>query len=152
MQPNNKYPKKILTDVLEIYIIEANKAKEFSFKDNRTLDSWLKFINNPEEESQMENEEIKKAKKVLEEISQDEKERRMSELRQKYIMDQKAVYSQGYEYGKEAGIEQGIKQGIEQGIEQNKNDIAKKMKLQNIDIKTIAIVTGLTEEEILRIK
>ena len=26
------------------------------------------------------------------------------------------------------------------------------MKLQNIDIKTIAIVTGLTEEEILRIK
>ena len=92
----------------------------------------------------MENEEIKKAKKVLEEISQDEKERRMSELRQKYIMDQKAVYSQGYEYGKEAGIKQ--------GIEQNKNDIAKKMKLQNIDIKTIAIVTGLTEEEILRIK
>ena len=84
----------------------------------------------------------------------------MSELRQKYIMDQKAVYSQGYEYGKEAGIEQGIKQGIEQGIkhgikqgiEQNKKEIAKKMKLQNIDIKTIAIVTGLTEEEILRIK
>ena len=96
----------------------------------------------------MENEEIKKAKKVLEEISQDEKERRMSELRQKYIMDQKAVYSQGYEYGKEDGI----KQGIEQGIEQNKKEIAKKMKLQNIDIKTIAIVTGLTEEEILRIK
>ena len=72
----------------------------------------------------------------------------MSELRQKYIMDQKAVYSQGYEYGKEDGI----KQGIEQGIEQNKKEIAKKMKLQNIDIKTIAIVTGLTEEEILRIK
>ena len=150
--------------MLEIYIIEANKAKEFSFEDNKTLDSWLKFINNPEEESQMENEEIKKAKKVLEEISQDKKERRMSELRQKYIMDQKAVYSQGYEYGKEAGIEQGIKQGIEQGIkngieqgikqgiEQNNKDIAKKMKLQNIDIKTIAIVTGLTEEEILRIK
>ena len=153
---SDKYPKKILTDVLEIYIIEANKAKEFSFEDNKTLDSWLKFINNPEEESQMENEEIKKAKKVLEEISQDEKERRMSELRQKYIMDQKAVYSQGYEYGKEAGIEQGIKKGIEQGIkqgiEQNNKDIAKKMKLQNIDIKTIAIVTGLTEEEILRIK
>ena len=130
--------------MLEIYIIEANKAKEFSFKDNKALDSWLKFINNPEEESQMENEEIKKAKKVLEEISQDEKERRMSELRQKYIMDQKAVYSQGYEYGKE--------DGIKQGIEQNKKEIAKKMKLQNIDIKTIAIVTGLTEEEILRIK
>ena len=41
---------------------------------------------------------------------------------------------------------------MEQGIEQNNKEIAKKMKLQNIDIKTIAIVTGLTEEEILRIK
>ena len=136
---SDKYPKKILTDVLEIYIIEANKAKEFSFKDNKTLDSWLKFINNPKEESQMENEEIKKAKKVLEEISQDEKERRMSELRQKYIMDQKAVYSQGYENGKEAGIEQ------------NKKDIARKMKLENIDIQTISKLTGLAEEEILKI-
>ena len=103
---SDKYPKKILTDAIEIYIIEANKAKEFSFKNNKTLDSWLKFINNPKEESQMENEEIKKAKKVLEEISQDRKEREMSELREKYIMDQKAVYKQGYEYGKEAGIKE----------------------------------------------
>ena len=53
---SDKYPKKILTDALEIYIIEANKAKEFSFKNNKTLDSWLKFINNPKEESQMKNE------------------------------------------------------------------------------------------------
>ena len=45
-----------MTDALEIYIIEANKAKEFSFKNNKTLDSWLKFINNPKEEYQMKNE------------------------------------------------------------------------------------------------
>ena len=132
-----------MTDTLEIYIIEANKAKDFSFKENKILNSWLQFINNPKEESQMENEEIKKAKKVLEEISEDEKERKMSELRQKYIMDQKAVYSQGYEYG--------IETGIEQGIQQKAIEIAKKMKLENIDIQTISKLTGLAEEEILKI-
>ena len=39
----------------------------------------------------MENKEIKKAKEVLETISQDEKEIRLAELREKYRMDQHAV-------------------------------------------------------------
>ena len=37
----------------------------------------------------MSNKEIVKAKKVLEEISQDEHERYLAELREKYILDQK---------------------------------------------------------------
>ena len=41
--------------------------------------------------------EVKKAKKVLEEISQDEYERYLTELRQKYIMDQKAIEDAGYD-------------------------------------------------------
>ncbi len=43
----------------------------------------------------MSNKEIKKAKKVLEEISQDGKERYLAELREKYIMDQKAIEDAG---------------------------------------------------------
>ena len=161
------YSKIILTDALEIYIIELEKAKKFVLEGNETLDSWLQFINNPKEISGMENEEIRKAKKVLEEISQDERERRLTELRQKYIMDQKAIHSHGYDKGMQAGlkqglrkgikqgIEQGVKQGIEQGmkqgIEQEKIKIAKKMQQENIDIQIIIDVTGLTEEEIKNI-
>ncbi len=36
----------------------------------------------------MSNEEVKKAQKVLAELSQDEHKRRLAELREKYIMDQ----------------------------------------------------------------
>lgn len=65
-----KYTKIILTNVLELYIIETEKAKNIKGNINENLYNWIKFINNPEEESEMENKEIKQARKVLEEISQ----------------------------------------------------------------------------------
>ena len=71
------------------------------------------------------NKELKKAQKVLEEISQDEHERYLAELRQKYIMDQKAIEDAGYDKGLKAGLEQGLEQGIQM--------VAKKMKKQNIE-------------------
>ena len=43
------------------------------------------------------NEQIKKAKNVLEEISQEDRERYLAKLRQKYIMDQKAIEGDGYD-------------------------------------------------------
>lgn len=123
-----KHAKLILTDVLEIYIIELNKVSSTKPKENNTLNMWLQFINNPKEKLFMENEGIKKAKKVLEEISQDEREQRLTELREKYILDQNAVFDKGYELG--------IK------------DIAKRLKEKNINIGEIAEITKLTEEEI----
>lgn len=130
----------VLTDVLEIYIIELQKAKKIIQKENNTLSSWLQFINNPEVVRGMENREIKKAKKILEEISQDERERRLTELREKYIMDQKAIHDHGYDKGIEAGIEQGIKK--------EKIETAKKMKAKKMMIEDIIELTGLTKDEI----
>ena len=54
----------------------------------------------------MENNEIYNAKKVLETISQDERERRLTELREKYRMDQHDIMLAGYDKGLAAGIEQ----------------------------------------------
>ena len=93
------YKKIILTDVLELYIIELPKFNKYCGKEKYAeLDEWIKFIKNPEV-IDMENtdKEVKKAKKVLEEISQDEYERYLTELRQKYIMDQKAIEDAGYD-------------------------------------------------------
>ena len=146
-----KYPHLILTDAIEIYIIETRKAKEMLLKDNQTLNQWLQFINNPKAVSSMENKEIKKAKKVLEDISQNEKERYLTELREKYIMDQHAIEAHGFDKGLEQGISQGITQGIAQGIAQEKIEIAKKMKNKGSKIDEIIELTGLTEEEINKI-
>lgn len=147
-------PKIILTDALEIYIIELSKGenilKKMNNKDisNNSLNTWLQFINNPEAIVDMNNKEVQKAKEILEEISQNEYERYKAELRQKYIMDQKATEAAGYDKGLEVGIEQGIQQGIERGAKEEKIKIAKTMKEKNVKIEDIMSFTGLSKEEI----
>ena len=48
--------------------------------------------------------------------------------------------------------EKGLKEGIEKGIEQNNLEIAKKMLKENIEVETISKITGLTKEEIAKLK
>lgn len=138
-----EYQKIILTDVMEIYIIELPKFERYKEKADNRLNSWVKFIESPEVVDMEENKEVSKAKKVLEEISQDERERYLAELRQKYIMDQKAIEG--------AGFDKGLKVGIQQGEEKQTIVIAKKLKEQNIDINIISKTTGLTEDEIKKL-
>ena len=143
-----EYQKIVLTDVMEIYIIELNKFKDYKEKSNHnSLNSWIEFIESPEVVD-MSNKEIQKAKKVLEEISQDEHEQYLAELREKYIMDQKAIEDAGYDKGLKAGIEQGIEQGIKQGINREKLQIAKKMLNEKINLDTISQITGLSIQEL----
>ena len=138
-----EYQKIVLTDVMEIYIIELNKFKDYKEKSNHnSLNSWIEFIESPEVVD-MSNKEIQKAKKVLEEISQDEHEQYLAELREKYIMDQKAIEDAGYDKGLKAGLEQGITHGIKQ--------IAKKMLNEKIDLDTISRITGLSIQELKKL-
>ena len=146
-----KYTHLILTNDLEVYIIELSKAKKYVMQEKPKLNSWLQFINNPKVVSGMENKEIEKAKKVLEEISQDERERRLTELREKYIRDQHAIEERGYDKGYENGLSHGLSEGRTQGAKESKIEIAKKLKAQNMKIETIAEITGLEENEIAKI-
>ena len=129
------YGKIILTDVLELYIIDLSKIEKYS--ESTSLDTWVKFISNSEDLN-MENadESIKKAKEVLDEISEDEHEQYLAHLREKYIFERQGI--------EEAGFDKGLAKGKAEGIEA----VAKKMKEDNIDIKAIMKYTGLTKEEI----
>ena len=126
------YGKIILTDVLEFYIIEMPKINKYSSV-NTLLDTWVKFISNSEGLN-MENadESIKKAKEVLDEISEDEHEQYLAHLREKYIFERQGI--------EEAGFDKGAKA--------KQIEIAKKMKAKNMKIDEIAEITGLTKEEI----
>ena len=77
------------------------------------------------------NKEIKKAKEELEYLTGDEAQRRIAELREKAIRDEKANL-------------RGVR-------EEEKKNIAKKMLQEKIDLNTIKKITGLTEEEIKNI-
>ena len=58
----------ILTDTMEIYIIEIKKFKKFKDTSNyKQLNSWIKFIESSDEEIDMSNKEIVKAKKMIKE-------------------------------------------------------------------------------------
>ena len=92
----------------------------------------------------MKNEEIKKAKEQLDKISQDKKERRLAELREKAIKDEMAIRDSGYNEGRKEGIEEGLKKGKKA----EKKSIAQNMLEMKIDKKTISKVTGLTIDEI----
>ena len=148
----------ILTQKLEIDIIELPKiiGKE---KEQDNLLDWLYFLENPKSErvteKMKENENLKEAVKKLDNLSEDEKMQRIADLRQKAIMDEKAIYEKGLEIGIEKGIQRGMEKGIEKGImegsQKEKIEIAKKMLELKIDKETIAEATGLTEQEIEKI-
>lgn len=127
-----KYSQTVLTDVLELYIIELPKFIKHKENKRKQMDSWLKFIENPEVVKMSENAEINKAREELEKISNDKRERYLAELREKYIMDQKAIEDAGYYKGIKAG----------------KIDVARKLLQQGIVIEVISQATGLTKEEI----
>ena len=148
----------ILTQKLEIDIIELPKiiGKE---KEQDNLLDWLYFLENPKSErvteKMKENENLKEAVKKLDNLSEDEKMQRIADLRQKAIMDEKAIYEKGLEIGLEKGIQRGMEKGIEKGImegsQKEKIEIAKKMLKLKIDKEIIAEATGLTEQEIEKI-
>ena len=147
------YQNKVLTPVEKIIILELPKYERYKNKtENQKLKNWVEFIMNPNNKQQGESQEIEKARSVLEEMSQDEKERYLAELREKYIMDQKAIEDAGYDKGYNSGYDSGYGSGYDSGtIEGEKKksiEIAKKMKEQKIDTKVIIEITGLTKEEI----
>ena len=81
-----------------------SKINIASSEDKELLD-WLYFLDNPESEKvkniMKKNKELKEAGEKLNKISQDDKLRRIAELRQKAIMDEKAIFRRGQEVGQE---------------------------------------------------
>ena len=83
-----------------------------------------------------ENKKIKEASNELEYLTGDEAIRRKAFLREKAIKD----YVTNIEGAREEGKIEGKKE--------EKISIAKKLLKENLEIRTIAIATGLTEEQI----
>lgn len=162
-----EYKNIILTDVLELVIIELPKYFKYRKKEKReNLNLWLKFLKNPEVSimvNENDSQEIKETKRAinkaqakLEEISRNEHERYLAELREKYIRDQVAVQEYGYikgrEEGKAEGIEEGRKEGMEEGRKKgelnSKKAIAQKLLTDGMDAETVAKITELTLDEV----
>ena len=150
-----KERKKILTDKLEIHILELNKIKGKENEDDELLD-WLFFIDNPKSErvreAMKENEELQEANKKLNRMSEEEEMQRIAWWREKALHDEASLKGMGKREGIAIGEERGIKIGREEGKQKEKEEIAKKMLQEKMEIHLIAKLTGLSEEEIQKLK
>ena len=120
----------ILTTDIEIHIIEIPKMyREKVEGQEEKLKEWLYFLENPESKEVLSymknNENMKEAKEKLETLSEDERIRRLAELREKAILDEKEIEYTGYCKGKAEGKAEATKA------------IVVNMKEKGIDIETI---------------
>lgn len=135
----------ILTDLFELHIIEIPKAKKILEQDTTNeLAQWMMFFNNPNEKEvekiMEENKEIKRAMDELKELSQNEELRRIAELKEKAILDEKMA---------RIGLTQA---GKREGAKEAKIEIAKKLLKMNYSIEEIMNITELTSNEIISLK
>ena len=128
-----------LTDMVKYYIIELPKFKKKKPKVADLLEKWLYVIGGDRkmmEECKKENEEIKEAVEQLTQMSADEYERELYEIRERSRL---TYNTEMYE---------ARRKGLEEGKTEERKEIAKKMKEKGTDIAYIIEITGLTEEEI----
>ena len=108
-----KNPQLVLTDKEEIVILELDKVRKAyeKNKDNKKA-QWMLFLDDPNtkevEEIMKKNKDIEEAVVTVHEMSEDEKLRRLAFLREKAIMDEKAIRRAGYKRGLEAGMKDGM--------------------------------------------
>lgn len=149
----------VLTDMFELYIIEIPKVKRILEKEpNDKLAQWVQFLDNPNEKevarAMENNEEIKEAMEELEEVSKIKQLRRIAELKDKAIRDEKNALAHATEDGINIGLERGRKEGIEEGerkLKDEKIEIAKRLLKIGLTIEQVTEVTKLSKKEVEKI-
>ena len=148
--------KRLLTDHLQIHIIEL---KKFNFKNNslsKDLNYWLGFFTTKNMEEYMS--EIVKEKPIMEEAH-----RRYNNFIRSRLMMSEYEKKEIYQYDKQImlkderreGIKEGMKKGKLEGLKEGRIaeqiSMAKSMKTRNLDINLISEITGLTIDEIKKL-
>ena len=141
--------KRVLTEDLEIVILELLKVIKLynKYPNNKTY-QWLMFLDNPNSKEvgaiMKDNKEIKSIADTLEQVSGDERLRRIAELKEKAMLDDKAAL----DYATEKGIAKGIEQGIEKGIEKERHMLITTMFKNGATIDSLEKLTGLDRKEL----
>ena len=140
---------RLLTDHLQIHIIEL---KKFKFKDNdlkKDLNYWLGFFTTNNMEAYMS--EIVKEKPIMEEAH-----KRYNNFIRSRLMMSEYEKKEIYQYDKQItleekrreGIKEGRREGKLEGIKERNYSIAKSLKSSGLDNQFISKHTGLSVEEI----
>ena len=152
----------ILTSKLRIDIINLVKGKDLCYTGSEKVDyliNWCKLLTTKEKQNVKDiSSQImshKSTDMLVNNMSMLSLEDEMVKLYTKLSrreMEYNTYIAEATEEGYNNGHEKGYNEGIKQGIEQNNIDVAKKMLDKKLDITTIEEITGLTKEEIMKLK
>ena len=139
------------TDVLEMHFIELPKFIKKNPEAKTKLEQWLWLIAGREDKikmSKLDNPEVKKAMKLVEEVLSDPVEREILDAREMARLN----YNSEMDYMREKGLNEGRKKRDRRTDEKNgQKEIAKKLKDKGMKIQEIIEITGLSEVEINRL-
>ena len=142
-----------LHDIFELHYLELRKFKKDYHEIANALDRWSTFLTRAHELDKNNlplelaaDEEIIKAVNAVDRMF-DEDERQIYETRTQSLLDIRSKMASA----EEKGLKQGLEKGMEKGMEQEKLNIAKNL-LEVLDVETIALKTGLSVEEIDKLK
>ena len=128
----------------EYYVIIVNNFKDII---KNSLDEWIYFLKNEEIENRFKAKGLDEAKEVLDVLKLQPKDRAIYKRK-----EDNRRYKESLIFTAEIkGEERGIKRGEEIGEKKAKIEIAKSL-LDVLDIETISIKTGLSVEEIEKLK
>jgi predicted transposase/invertase (TIGR01784 family) len=136
----------------EYWLLKVNNFDDVA---KETLDQWVYFLKNSELPEHVTAKGLKEAGEKLDVMNLPEKERKEYENMQEDLRYQASMFDSswgdGHLVGFEKGEEKGIKRGREEGRQEERKAIARNL-LDVLDNKTIATKTGLTEEEIQKLR
>ena len=135
--------KKLLTDHLQIHIIELKKFKKNIL--TKDLNCWLKMFTSKNLEASMS--EIVKEKPIMEEV-----QKKYNNFVKSKLMMMEYEKKEAYLYGNQIMLDEERRLGREEGREEGEKNkaisIAKSLKKSGLDSKFISENTGLSIEEI----
>jgi predicted transposase/invertase (TIGR01784 family) len=130
----------VLCDDMEFHFLELPKLRKATVDLNDRLVNWLLFVGAKSErmveELAIKEPAIQKAKTVLDFLNQDEEARRLYELREQALKDEQHMLARAEKRGREEG----------------KAETARNLLTLGVDVDTIAKATGLSQEEIEKLK
>ena len=139
--------KRVLTEDLEIVILELPKVTKLynKYPNNKTY-QWLMFLDNPNSKEvgaiMKDNKEIKSIADTLEQVSGDERLRRIAELKEKAMLDDKAAL----DYATEKGMAKGLEEGMAKY-----NALVSNLFKNGTTIDSLEKLTGLDKKELEKI-
>ena len=139
----------VLTDTLEVYIIELDKVRRLYKEDpSSEIYQWMMFLDNPNSEEvdaiMKENKDICEATSNLEDICADEELQRFIQYKEKQEHDWASYREQSLK----EGHEEGLKKGFEKGSKIRETEIVSNMLRSGMPHSQILSLVGITQEEL----